>query len=251
MSLSLILLSFFSFSALAKQKTILVVVPHPDDETAVDSVLAKYARLGNKVVLVIATDGKYGTRVTKIPEGDVLGQLRQKESVCAAEKLGIEPPIFFSIDRLDTRNGVRPYFNNHKKFRDLLKEKLIELKPDAIIAFGPDGDTHHSEHIVVGAAVTEILLSEGWVDKFPLYYMAFSKLPDDTEELGYVHEQYFNLKVDYSQEDENKAVAAYKCYETQFTPEEMQQEMNRRIKDKSNAAYFRRFYVKKRLQKDF
>jgi LmbE family N-acetylglucosaminyl deacetylase len=226
-------------------------VPHPDDETAVDSVLAKYARLGNKVVIIIATDGKYGTRVTKIPEGDVLGQLRQKESICGTEKLGILSPIFFSIDRLDTRNGVRPYFNNHKRLRDLLKEKITELNPDAIITFGPDGDTHHSEHIVVGAAVTEILLREGWADKFPLYYMAFSKLPDDTEELGYVHEQYFNVKVNYSQEDEDKAVAAYKCYETQFTSEEMQTEINRRIKDKSNAAYFRRFYVKKGMQKDF
>jgi len=84
-------------------------------------VLAKYARLGHKVYVIIATDGKDGTRVTSIPAGDSLGKLRQLESICACEKLGINPTIYFHIDRLDTKFGVRPYLNGRKKL-------LVELK---------------------------------------------------------------------------------------------------------------------------
>ncbi len=55
---------------------------------------AKFAREGHKVHVIIATDGKDGTRVTKIPAGDLLGNLRKKESECACKKLGIQPPYF-------------------------------------------------------------------------------------------------------------------------------------------------------------
>lgn len=60
-----------------RKKTILFIGAHPDDETAISEVLTKYARLGNKVYVIVATDGKGGTRVTKIPEGDSLGAIRR------------------------------------------------------------------------------------------------------------------------------------------------------------------------------
>jgi LmbE family N-acetylglucosaminyl deacetylase len=73
-----------------QKRTILFVGAHPDDETAISEVLHKYARLGNKVFVIIATDGKDGTRVTKIPAGDSLGMLRRKESICGCKTLDIE-----------------------------------------------------------------------------------------------------------------------------------------------------------------
>jgi hypothetical protein len=62
-----ILIALTSFSQPHTVKTILGIFAHPDDENMVGSVLAKYARQGSKVYVIIATDGKYGTRVTKIP----------------------------------------------------------------------------------------------------------------------------------------------------------------------------------------
>lgn len=97
--LLLVLLIFSSFFCDAqnavKKKTILFIGAHPDDETAISEVLTKYGRLGNKVFIIVATDGKGGTRVTKIPDGDSLGVLRRTESICGCKTLGIEPPIFF------------------------------------------------------------------------------------------------------------------------------------------------------------
>ena len=64
------LYSSFNLNNNNSQKTMLVVVAHPDDEMAIAEVLIKFNRKGFKVILMIATDGKYGTRVTKIPEGE-------------------------------------------------------------------------------------------------------------------------------------------------------------------------------------
>lgn len=235
----------------ATKRTILFVGAHPDDELAIGEVLAKYARLGNKVYLIIATDGKGGTRVTNIPEGDSLGLIRRGESICGCKTLGIEPPIFFNIERLDTKIGTGKYFKEHQRFLDSLKVRLPLLKPDIIITAGPDGDTHHSEHIVVGASVTELLLAEGWVDKYPLYHFAWTKDAESIEPGSYMDEQYFNVKVTYTEEDKKRALQAFHCYVTQYTPQEMKAESERKIKDPGNNIYFRQFVVKKGLKSDF
>ena len=233
------------------QKTLLAIFPHPDDESAIGEVLIKYAKLGYKVHLIIATNGKDGTRVTKIPAGDSLGKLRKEETRCACKIMGIEEPVFLGIDRLDTRIGVGKYFGEHKKLLDTLKTIIPRINPDFIITFGPDGDTHHSEHIVTGAAVTELLLREGWVEKFPLYYLAWSKEQGDIFNLGYVNEKYFNVKINYSQQEEDKALEIMPCYVTQFTPDELVQDREKKLNDKNHTIYFRKFVVKHGMQEGF
>ena len=118
-------LLIFAISAVAQKKqTLLAIFPHPDDEAAIAEVLIKYAELGYRVQLIIATDGKNGTRVTKIPAGDELGRIRKEESRCHAKKLGIEEPIFLGIERLDTLIGVGKYFAAHKQLLAELKTKI-------------------------------------------------------------------------------------------------------------------------------
>lgn len=251
-NLILVGLILFSIELSAQNnKTLLAIFPHPDDETVLAEVMIKYTKLGYKVQLIIATDGKYGTRVTKIPEGDSLGNIRKEESRCACKIMGIAPPIFLGIDRLDTKIGVRNYFNEHKRFLDTLKAIIPAINPALIITFGPDGDTHHSEHIVTGATVTELLLQEGWVEKYPLYYVAWTKELGEMAELGYVNEKYFNIKIEYSNDDELKGLEAMKCNVTQFTPEEMKEDYDKKVKDANNFIHFRRLVVQKGLKNDF
>lgn len=243
-----------SFSQTSKPKTIIGIFAHPDDENMTGGVLAKLAREGNKVYVIIATDGKYGTRVTKIPEGDSLGTIRQQESVCACKILGIQPPIFLSLDRLDTKNGVRPYLDNHKRLLAELKNYIDSLKPNMLITFGPDGEYGHSEHIVVGAAVTELLLKEGWVEKYPLYFLAWSKAQvTDNDDLGFVADKYLDVEISYSEEDEKKSLEAEKCYVTQKTDEEIKELIELQTKDTTNKVPFRKFYLppKRKLKKTF
>jgi N-acetylglucosamine malate deacetylase 2 len=233
------------------KKTILFIGAHPDDETAISEVLNKYARLGNTVFVIIATNGKDGTRVTKIPAGDSLGNLRKAESTCGCKTLGLKPPIFFGIERLDTKIGTGKYFKEHQRFMDSLKVRIPLINPDIIITAGPDGDTHHSEHIVVGATVTELLLAEGWVKKYPLYHFAWKKGVESVDPGSYMDEQYVNVKISYTTEDETKAIEALHCYVTQYTPEEFKEEADRKLKDNANTIYFRKFVVKVGLKNDF
>ena len=228
-----------------KQKTLLAIFPHPDDESAIAEVLLQHAGMGYKVQLIIATDGKDGTRVTKIPAGDGLGKLRRDESRCAAKKLGIEEPIFLGIERLDTKIGVGNYFAQHKKFLKELTEKIPAIDPEFIITFGPDGDSTHSEHIVAGAAVTELLLREGWVQKYPLYYLSWTPEQGKLFDLGYVNKKYLNVRINYTQDEEDRALEIMPCYTTQYTPEEIANDRKSKIEDKSNAIYFRKFVVAK------
>lgn len=233
------------------KKTILFVGAHPDDETAISEVLHAYARKGNTVFVIIATNGKDGTRVTNIPAGDSLGELRKAESVCGCKALGIEPPVFLGIERLDTKIGTGKYFKEHQRFMDSLKVRIPLLNPDIILTAGPDGDTHHSEHIVVGATVTELLLAEGWVKKYPLYHFVWKKGTESVDPGSYTDEQYFNVRITFTAEDEKKAIEALNCYVTQYTAQELTEEAERKVKDTENTIYFRRFVVKKGLKDGF
>jgi LmbE family N-acetylglucosaminyl deacetylase len=215
-------------------------------------VFAKHARLGDKVYVIIATDGKSGARVTNIPAGDSLGILRRLESTCACEALGINPPIFLGIERLDTKIGVRPYLDGRKQLMGNLKRLISQLRPDVLITFGPDGEYGHSEHIVVGATVIDLLLREGWVDKYPLYFPVDIKdeVTDD-DDLSYVDSLYLNLRIDYSDKDEQKSFEAAGCYVTQSTPREIKDLIDQKSKDTSNRKYFRRFAVQKGMHQEF
>ena len=70
--------------------TLLAVFAHPDDETVIGPLLAKYSREGHKVHLITLTAGQKGvSEHAKIPEGDALAAVRAKELACSAEKLGL------------------------------------------------------------------------------------------------------------------------------------------------------------------
>ena len=234
-----------------KRKTVLAIFPHPDDETAIAEVLIKYAELGYKVQLVIATDGKDGTRVTKIPAGDSLGKLRKEETRCACKIMNIAEPVFLGIERLDTKIGVGKYFGEHKRFIDSLKKLVPLIDPAFILTFGPDGDTRHSEHIIAGTGITQMLLQEGWVDRYPLYYVAWTKEQGNMFDLAYVNEQYFNVRIDYTQAQETKALTIMPCYPTQYTAEELKQDKEKKLSDKNNFLHFRKFVVKQGMQSEF
>jgi LmbE family N-acetylglucosaminyl deacetylase len=133
-----------------------------------------------------------------------------------------------------------------------LKKYLQHFQPDVLLTFGPDGEYGHSEHIVTGAMVTELLLREAWVEKYPIYFpvdVEEDVMEDD--ELGYVDKQYLNLKITYTDEDEQKMINAAKCYDTQFTAQEIQELIEEVTKDKSNRKYFRKFNVTKEMKTEF
>ena len=252
----ILLISFLSALAIANaQKTILAIFAHPDDEGAISSVLARLGK-ENKVFVIIATDGRYGVRFGN-PSGDTLALIRQKETQCACNILGIQPPIFLGFhDGMGLTTGHGEYFKQTGELTEKLKQKIEELNPDMIITFGPDGDTGHPDHRIIGAITTEIILREGWVKKFKLYYLAWTN--KDSQKLkratGFglrtVHFQYFNAQIPFSEEDEDKGLASMDCYVSQSSPEERKKWREVEKKDKSNTLYFRELAVSKKKKKN-
>ena len=77
-------------------RTLVVVVAHGDDEAPVGPILARYAREGVQVYIVIATDGGQGAANTSVPRGPEIAKLRVEEARCSAQALGIQSPILLS-----------------------------------------------------------------------------------------------------------------------------------------------------------
>ena len=78
--------------------TLVAVFGHPDDESFVSPVLARYAREGVRVYLVIATDGSQGVAShAGIPAGDSLAAIRVREARCSARELGLQEPIMLGL----------------------------------------------------------------------------------------------------------------------------------------------------------
>ncbi len=131
-------------------KTILCIVPHPDDaEIYAGGTLAKMAQEGSRVIIAVTTDGVKGTFEL---EGSELISARHREMVASARLLGAQEPIFlgytdFELDQLAP--GV-------------LRERYIFLirkhRPDVLITEDPFwlGEPHPDHRAVALAAMEAV-----------------------------------------------------------------------------------------------
>jgi LmbE family N-acetylglucosaminyl deacetylase len=235
-----------SSSKSSARRTLLAVFAHPDDEATVSPVLAKYAADGETVHLAIATDGRLGvTQHAGITAGDALASVRSGELTCAAEKLGIQPPITFGLhDQLKTGEGFGAFQEQLRSLRDHVTRLFTTLKPDAILTWNASGWTGHPDHRLVGAIVTEVFASQAWEKPTQLYYAAIptGSLPAGAPiQLATVDPSYLTVKVPVSEADYEKAKASWLCHKSQYTPETIEG-MHQMIKGSlKGVTYFQPF----------
>jgi LmbE family N-acetylglucosaminyl deacetylase len=225
-------------------RTLLAVFAHPDDEAVVSPVLAKYAAEGVAVHLAVATDGRLGAAPhSGIPAGDRLAAVRAEELRCAAEKLGIQPPVLFGLhDQMKMGEGLAALQGQIKVLREEIRNLFVTLKPDAVITWGASGWTGHVDHRLVGSVVTEVFESQAWEKPARLYYPALpaGSLPAGSPmELATVDQRYLTVRVPVSEGDYEKARASWLCHKSQYTQEQVEG-MHRLIKASlKGTAYFR------------
>lgn len=210
----------------SKPRVLLAVFAHPDDETSVTPVLARYAAEGVKVYLAIASDGRYGvTEHAHIPAGDSLAAKRVSELECAAQQLGIEPPIRFGLhDQFKMQGGFGPVHDQLAEMRTQVTRLFEELKPDAVITWPASGWSGHHDHRLVHAVVTEVYESKDW-GSHPanLFYPGIpaGKLPDAAGPFAVMDSTWLTVKVTASKENYEQAAQALYCHESQYTREQM------------------------------
>ena len=243
---SLLVLALFlsSCESNSSQQTILTVFAHPDDETTMGAVLAKLAD-EHDVYLLLATDGRFGvTDHMGIPPGDSLVELRQKEAECSCASLGINPPIFLGLQDGLGLNGHGNFYEQEPLLKERLLDAIERIQPTTIITFGPDGDTGHPDHRILGAITTEILLREGLTDQIDLYYFGWTREQADKYSwwgLNYMDISVMDTEIHFDQEDEARAMNSIRCHKSQYTTEEMEQWIKTEEEDLSNVSYFRKF----------
>lgn len=203
-------------------RTLVAVFAHPDDERIVGPLLARYAREGHDVHLVIATDGRLGVREhAGVPAGDSLAAVRAEEARCAARALGIAPPILVGLEDAGLAS-----FASLQRLREELRRIFRELEPDAVITFGPEGGTGHPDHRLTGVVVTEVVQAGGAAVPQALYYASLpaermQSAPPARPEVTPMPRKLLSVTVPYEPRDFEAGRRAFACHATQYTPEEM------------------------------
>jgi len=232
------------------KKKIMAVFAHPDDEavTNTSALLARYAREGHTIYLVIATKGELGINAhAAIPAGDSLAKIRAGEAACAAAALGIEPPILLGLDDGSLAKGFtqEPV---HKKLDSVFKK----YQPDIIITWGPDGGYGHMDHRTVHTSVTDLFQSGNMPPGTRLYYTAMPasvarQWKDKKSGRIWMYnnwnslaDEFLTTKIACSREDMRKAVRALYCHWSQFTKEDLE-ETSRWMKSTRDTVFLRAF----------
>jgi len=222
-------------SSQTRPRTLVALLAHADDESAASPVIARYAREGVRVYLIIASDGAGGSgtqtylqRPEAGPVGDALAKARAAEARGAAAALGAQEPVLlgFPDGKLGDYLGDRSLL---LRLTDRIAQEIERLRPDAVVTWGPDGGTGHPDHRLVSDIATQLQRAgaPGMPDR--LFYMylpadAFRALnPQRGEPPTLIpRAKYFTVRVPFEPVDLEAAEKSVSCHSSQFTPEVLQ-----------------------------
>ena len=139
---------------------LLAVLAHPDDESfGIGGTLALYARRGCQVYLVCATRGEAGTVSPEYLSGySSIGELRETELRCAAQKLGLKQVYFLGYRESgmpgspDNKNPDALIVHPLDEVAARVVKHIREIKPDVVVTFDPIGGYRHPDHIHIHQA---------------------------------------------------------------------------------------------------
>jgi LmbE family N-acetylglucosaminyl deacetylase len=121
---------------------------------------------------------------------------------------------------------------------------FAELKPDAVITFGPEGGTGHPDHRLVGDVVTEIVQRGGEGLPTALYYPSvpterMRDAPPARPQVNSMSMKHLTVRVPYEERDFAAAIRAYACHKTQYTDAQVIANMNYLRHAFQGHVYFR------------
>ena len=227
----------------SRSPVLLAIFAHPDDEASVGPVLAKYAAAGVQVHLAVATDGRLGvTGHAQIAAGDNLAATRGSELQCAAEQLGLQPPVSFGLeDQLRMADGLAAHSGQINELRDQVRKLFAQLQPDAVITWPASGWTGHPDHRLVNSVVTEVFQSQRWERPARLYYpvVPVGRLPPEHPLAAAAMDSAFiNAEIAVSPADYAKAKQAWLCHRSQYTPAMIEQLHQSMLGTQRGVAHF-------------
>jgi len=216
-------------------RRLVVLLAHADDETAAAPALARYAREGVQVSMVIATDGSGGSgsqtylqRSDSGPVGDALVKARVEEARCAAAALGAQEPVLlaFPDGKLGDYLGDRGLLG---RLTDRIAKEIERLRPDVVVTWGPDGGTGHPDHRLVSDIATQLQRAgvAGMPDRLVYMYLPAAMFRLSNPQRGeppmvIPQAKYFTVEVPFTAGDLEAAKKAIACHHSQFNAETLQ-----------------------------
>jgi N-acetylglucosamine malate deacetylase 2 len=153
-----------------KERQILVVFPHPDDEAfGVSGTIASYIRNGTPVTYACLTLGEMGRNMGNPPFAtrESLPKIRKQELKEAAKILGIQ-----DLRMMGLRDKTIE-FEDEEKLTKMITSLIEEVNPSLIITFYP-GYSVHPDHDATGAAVVRAVERIPEQDRPKLHCVAIS-----------------------------------------------------------------------------
>lgn len=161
-----------------KERHVLVIFPHPDDEAfSVSGTLALHREAGTPVTYLCLTLGEMGRNLGNPPFAtrESLPKIRKKELIDAANAIGIE-----DLRMLGLRDKTIE-FEDDEKLTSLFTDAINELNPSLIITFYP-GYSVHPDHEATARAVVRAVERMEEKERPKLHCVAFSN--NCIDELG-------------------------------------------------------------------
>jgi LmbE family N-acetylglucosaminyl deacetylase len=208
--------------------TMMAVFAHPDDEAFMGPLLAHYARQGAKIHLIIMTQDTGGRPGVShgIPSGPELARVRAEEAQCSCRELGIESPVILEFEDDQLGKVARPPWDYITRAEHEIRLLVAEIKPEVVITFGPEGAYGHPDHQLTGDVVTQVVQSGAEGAPRQLFYFGFPKdrlsAWHGQEPISGVDGSYLTVRVPYSKDEFVAFQKSFKCYKTQFLPEELE-----------------------------
>jgi LmbE family N-acetylglucosaminyl deacetylase len=192
---------------------LLAIFAHPDDEAfRPGGTLALLARHGVGVYVLTATRGQAGScGDPPLCSPEELPAVRERELRCACAALGLEPPRL--LDYLDGRLAEA----TPEEIAAHILTAVIEIHPQVLLTFGPDGLSGHADHIAIGGAAAQAYARSNEIAA--LYTLAVPRSLAEQLEMRQVHsvpDEKITLAVDVTSAWEAKQ-AAMACHVTQRT----------------------------------
>jgi N-acetylglucosamine malate deacetylase 2 len=186
-----------------KERHVLVIFPHPDDEAfGVSGTIASHIENHTPVTYVCLTLGEMGRNLGNPPFAtrESLPKIRKKELIDAANALGI-PDL-----RMMGLRDKTVEFEDDEGLTGKISSIINELNPSLIITFYP-GYSVHPDHEATGRAVVRAVERINENDRPKLHCVAFAN--NSLQELGEPDFVYDVSAV------EKKKIAAIKAHRSQ------------------------------------
>ncbi|MFD2680751.1 bacillithiol biosynthesis deacetylase BshB2 [Bacillus seohaeanensis] len=161
-----------------KERQVLVIFPHPDDEAfGVSGTISTHINSGTPVTYACLTLGEMGRNLGNPPFAtrESLPKIRKQELQKAANAMGIK-----DLRMMGYRDKTLE-FENDEKLANMVTDLIEELDPSLIITFYPEYSVH-PDHEATARAVVRAVRRLPKASRPKLHCVAFSK--NCEEELG-------------------------------------------------------------------